>query len=427
MNCDTYRVLLEKLLDGTLSDDERAQMAQHEASCIECAALRTQMESLQDDLVSLGEEIPSMPENLHAAWADAIRKESQMTEKQNNGLSVKKRAWPRILAVAAALVFVVGGTILTRDELNPPTAKKSSASTSNYARNTSAKLAAPQSAANYAMDDYDAAPAEAMYAMEEAADTGVYGVSGGQMMAAGTAFNEKEEAEAESGEERASKIVRNVSLNISTKRFDESYQEIERACKAVGGWVSWSSMSENYNGLHTANVTLRIPSGALDSFLTQASGSGRVTYRDESVQDMTESYYDVKTRLETQQALLSRLKSLVTDAADLSDLLELESQIAQTQYTIDSLQGKLNSTDNKVAYSTVSINLQEERPEDTAVDPERTFGERLLGALSTGFGSFLRFLTDMVVFLIAALPYLAILAVIILVIVLVRRRMKKES
>ncbi len=424
MKCEVYQVLLEKLLDGSLTDTERAQMAEHEASCADCAALRAKMESLQDDLVSLGEEVPPMPEELHAKWADAIRKERPMrmnqTERES---SARKRIWPRAIAAVAALVFVIGGTILTQDELNPPAAGTAKTSSAGYARNPAAKVAAPQAAVSYAM--YDAnedVMEEAEYAVSESADAGVYGFSGMQTMAAG-GENGAEIPENEG--EKEAKIVRNVSLNITSKAFDESYRLIEEACKAAGGWVSWSSMSENYNGLHTANLTLRIPSGALDSFLAQASGIGRITYRDESVQDMTESYYDVKTRLETQQALMARLKALVTDAADLSDLLELESQIAQTQYTIDSLQGKLNSTDRKVAYSTVSINLQEERPEEVVTDPERTFGERLTGALSAGFGSFVHFLSSMALFLVAALPYLAIVAVAVLIIALVRRRMKK--
>ena len=83
----------------------------------------------------------------------------------------------------------------------------------------------------------------------------------------------------------------------------------------------------------------------LDDYFSGTSGLGRVISREESATDVTESYYDTQARLETQQALMARLQALVTDAADLSDLLTLESQIAETQYQIDRLQSSLNSTD----------------------------------------------------------------------------------
>ena len=52
---------------------------------------------------------------------------------------------------------------------------------------------------------------------------------------------------------------------------------------------------------------------------------------------MPASRSDTETRLATQRALMARLQSLVTEAASLTELLELESQIADTQYTIDRL------------------------------------------------------------------------------------------
>ena len=115
----------------------------------------------------------------------------------------------------------------------------------------------------------------------------------------------------------------------------------------------------NATGLRTAYLTLRIPQSALDAYIAGTEGLGRITSRSESAQDVTESYQDTAARLETQKALLARLQALITESADLSDLLELESQIADTQYQIDRLQASLNSTDRQVSYSTVNITLKD--------------------------------------------------------------------
>ena len=211
-----------------------------------------------------------------------------------------------------------------------------------------------------------------------------------------------------------SKIIRTASLTIATKTYDESLALLRQLCGDAGGWVSWSSESTGSTGLRSANLTLRIPAAQLDAFLEGTGGAGRVTYRSETADDVSDSYYDTAARLETQKALMARLRALVTDAASLSDLLELESQIADTQYQIDRLTASLQSTDRQVDYATVDISLREERAADDITNPEMGFGERLLSALRAGWESFVSFVSDMAVFLVAALPFLAVVAAVVI-------------
>ena len=65
--------------------------------------------------------------------------------------------------------------------------------------------------------------------------------------------------------------------------------------------------------------------------------------------------------------------------------------------------------------STVSITLREEKEAETIVNQDATFLERLGSALSAGFNAFRDFAEDMAVFLVAALPFIAIVAVCVLV------------
>ena len=142
---------------------------------------------------------------------------------------------------------------------------------------------------------------------------------------------------------------------------------------------------------------------------------------------MTEGYRDTRARLETQQALMARLQALVTDAASLSDLLELEAQIADTQYQIDRLQSSLNSTDRQVNFSTVDVTLREERPAADITDGEKTLGKRIRSALRAGAEAFLHLLENGTVFLAAALPFLTIVAVIWVIVALARRAIRRRK
>lgn len=361
-------------------------------------------EVLRDALSGLNEEVPPMPENLHAAWMQKV--EDTQMEKTRTMKTVTR--W---LSVAAAVVFVIGGTLLSRDSLSSAMLRESTSAAyqAMVEENGNLKIAAAK-AAEYSSALYDLAEEEA------AMDTGAMLTMARGVDTTATA------AEAPAATEK--KIIRTAGMTIKTQRYDEAITTLEDACLDQGGWIENTNESTNsYSGLRTAYLTLRVPQNALDSFLEGADSLGRVTSRNESAQDVTASYQDTQTRLNTQLALMARLQALITESADLSDLLALESQIADTQYQIDSLQTSLNRTDRQVSYSTVSITLQEEKaPELT--DTSVSFGDRLLSAIKTGFNALESFLGDMVVFLVAALPFIAIVIVVVIAVKLIKRRKK---
>ena len=357
-------------------------------------------EVLRAALSGLNEDVPAMPEGLHAAWMQKV--EDTKMEKTRTMKTVTR--W---LSVAAAMVFVIGGTLLTKDGLDSATLR----STQAYQSDANSSIVFGTAYAN----DYKYAADEAVEE-ESAMDTGVM-----LTMARGSSTMAAKESAPAPAEK---KIIRTASMTIATQTFEDSLNALKSACEGQGGWIESSSESTNsYSGLRTAYLTLRIPQDGLDAYLAGTEGLGRVTSKSESAQDVTASYQDTQTRLNTQLALMERLQALITESGDLSDLLALESQIADTQYMIDSLQSSLNSTDRQVSYSTVNVTLKEEKTVELT-DTTVSFEERILSAVAVGWEAFTGFMGDMVVFLIAALPFMLIVAVVVIVIKLIRRRRK---
>jgi len=237
---------------------------------------------------------------------------------------------------------------------------------------------------------------------EESADYGAYG----------TMMLSSNGAAAKTASTAQTKLIRTASMSISTQSFQESLDTLKTLCQEQGGWIESASESTGAGGLRTAYLTLRIPAESLDAYLEGSVSAGRITRRSESVQDVTESYQDTAAQLATQQALMARLQALVTDAASLSDLLELESQIADTQYTIDRLQSSLNATDRQVDYSTVDVTLREESPATDIIDTEKTLWERLQAAVVSGVEAFGNFVENVFVYAAAALPFIGVVLVI---------------
>lgn len=109
----------------------------------------------------------------------------------------------------------------------------------------------------------------------------------------------------------------------------------------------------------------------------------------------------------------------------MSDLLALETQLADTQYNIEQLESALADTDQQVNDATVRVTLNEEAQPDLR-DETVSLGERIRGALSTGWNAFVSFLQDCVVFLTAALPFIAIVAVMSIVIIIIRKAKRRK-
>lgn len=369
-------------------------------------------EVLRDALAGLNEEVPPMPEGLHAAWMQRLGNSQRPvvgSEKPRTEKRLTRKSFTRFLSVAAAAVFIIGGTALTRDDLN--------AATMNSAAQRVQTL------------DVKGArePVEEEFALAEAYDDSWAAEDGAFTMTTMTAKARGVSNDAAAAVPAEKKIIRSASMTIVTKDYDAALENLRALCLAEGGWVEHSSESTSSSTqLRTAWLTLRIPQEALDGYLAGSQQLGRVTSQSESATDVTASYQDTQARLDTQMALMDRLKALITESADLSDLLALESQMADTQYTIDALQSSLNATDRQVSYSTVDITLKEE-DEPALTDTTVSLGDRIAAALRTGWDALTGFVGDAAVFLVAALPFIGIVAVLIIGVNIWRKIKRRNS
>ena len=71
-------------------------------------------------LAQMAEEVPPMPADFHDRWMNAVRAEAEKAQGEPEKEKTRNRAvsivrWTRILSVAAAFVFLIGGTLLYRN------------------------------------------------------------------------------------------------------------------------------------------------------------------------------------------------------------------------------------------------------------------------------------------------------------------------
>ena len=398
MDCTEFSNLLDALMDGTLPEEDASRMRRHAAECPACAAMLT----LRQDMKKLDAEIET-PEAFSSSWREMVREEGAMEEKKKRSFPL--RGWA---AAAAVLIFVVGGTLANRNALpSRQSARQDAVMAEKSAGGGEMALRsslAAGSASNFsydtgALDDYAAEAYE------------------------GAGYEEMEADEAQ----RQEKIIRSASFTVKTTHYDADLERIQQLTEDHGGRVEYLSASGDASSgqNRSASLTLRIPAQRLDDFLAGVQTIGSVTAMTQEMEDVSDSYYDVATRLKTQQEKMNRLQAMIASAEDVSDLIEIESAIADTQYYIDRYTGQLKSYDSRVNYSTVQVSVRETKVTETK---EVTLGERIAEGFTDSMRDFGWFLEDMAVFLVAALPWIASIAVLVIVVcVIVRKRKNKKQ
>lgn len=233
------------------------------------------------------------------------------------------------------------------------------------------------------------------------------------------------------------KLIRNVSMNLETREFDALTKSISDAVTFFGGYMEQADVSGNslyWSGERSSrysNITARIPENKLDAFLTEVSSQGNVTYKNESVQDVTLQYTDITSRKKTLQMEQDRLWELLEKAESIDAVIALEARLSEVRYQLESIESQLRTLDNQIVYSTVYLSIQEVQVL-TSTDPD-TIPVRIQKGLSRSFNTLKISSVDFLVWFISSLPILAVFAVLVFIAVIIlkkplkRRKTRKQK
>lgn len=159
------------------------------------------------------------------------------------------------------------------------------------------------------------------------------------------------------------KIIRNGNLSLEVDSVEESLEKVKSLVDSLGGYISNETVSEDQYSRKTGSITCRVPSEGLDRAVEQLKGFGKLEGVSISADDITDQYYDLEVRVANQKALEKRLLELLErETRKLSDLLEIERELARVRTDIDSMEGRKRLWDNQIAYSTLVVNVHEPLP-----------------------------------------------------------------
>jgi uncharacterized small protein (DUF1192 family) len=158
------------------------------------------------------------------------------------------------------------------------------------------------------------------------------------------------------------KIIRTVHLSVVAAEFDGVKPTIERILREVSGFVGQIQASDPRISERSVQATLRIPASRLDEALAALRGLGHVLEETQSGEDVTEQVMDVAARLTNARNTEKRLNDvLATRTGNVASVLEVEREIARVRAEIERLDAQRANLDSRVAYSTVTLRVTEQR------------------------------------------------------------------
>ncbi len=229
------------------------------------------------------------------------------------------------------------------------------------------------------------------------------------------------------------KIIYSGYIESRTKNFEEDYQMILDKLTEAGGYVEnaymYGTPPEDWQDEgRQVEITLRVPSDKFDAFIEMLSGIGENVSSSISGEDISLRYFDLETRLSTLRIREERLQALLEEAKGLEDIIELERELADVAYEIQTNEVEKRNYDSLIDYSTITVRMQEVHDVAAITPSEESVGERI----ASGFYSVLNALADfgegLLIVLVAGAPILIILGLIaVLIVWLVKRSRKKRG
>lgn len=370
MNHDTIVELLPWYVNGTLAPHERAAVESELAACPRCAAELEELKRLHETLHQIDADAPGPSEHLFArtlARVDEQHAEERLEtplQRWWNGLPAFGRA-AAFVPVALAIAFILVARFAPRHA--------QLTAVGPVAQTAQAPVVERQMMAQNA-----AAPAPAAAPPVQKTIAGVTARSADEIRPSTTANVYSINATAmEATPPPADKLRMQRAQLIRTGSISLIVPDVERAIAQLsalaqtqfGDVVSLTDETPSQPGVrHTASLQLSVPAGRFDSTLGAIAKLGAVSARSIGAENVSDQIVDAQARLRNLRRTELDMLRILDRAGKIPDVLEVTQQIATVREQIEQLDGQLQSLQHRVAYSTISIDIQDEKPV-AAVEP----------------------------------------------------------
>lgn len=203
-------------------------------------------------------------------------------------------------------------------------------------------------------------------------------------------------------------LIRTGTVRVEVDDFQRSKANLTAAVEGYGGYVSDTSQERHTVGNEsytTGRLVLRVPAEEFDTLVEDARAEGDVEVVETNSEDVTDRLVDLEARLENLRAQRAQLRELYEQANTTEDVLAVQRELSDVQGEIERLEARKQSLEDRVAYSTLTVELREPRPTPDRVAPDRWYDTPVVSAFMQSVDGVVVVARAVVVGVAYALPY----------------------
>ena len=210
----------------------------------------------------------------------------------------------------------------------------------------------------------------------------------------------------------ASDIIYTAQLTVRAASVGTAVGKAAQIADAVGGYVSNETNSANpdHPSEATATVQLKIPVASYPATLGQLTTAlGTQLSLQEQAQDVTEQVADVNSQVGSYEAAIAQLRSLLSHAGSVGDLLSVQNQINDEESSLEALEAQQRALSHETTYATVTLTILGPKAKPVVHHPKPP--PSLGGGLGAGWHALRITVSWTLAFLGAVAPFAAVAAI----------------
>jgi hypothetical protein len=196
-------------------------------------------------------------------------------------------------------------------------------------------------------------------------------------------------------------IIRTGQASVEVDSLEIAVAQLRLLAQRFGGFIANSQMQVGENQLRSATVEIKVPARRFEEPSAGLSPIGKIEYVNVSAEDVGEEFSDISARVANAHRLEQRLIDLLASrTGKLSDVLEIERELARVREGIERMEGRLRYLKAHAATSTLAVTVHEKAP----LVGEHGSGQVLGEAFRQAWRSFVGFVASCIAALGVLLP-----------------------